>query len=138
MPEGCAWVEKLIAKLSVTIKSPLILEIPHSLAFTGDRLQWAASYHLSVFTNDVTAVTVQNPYNRALGGNWPGGALVAFPNGFGEYGLAPSSIAHQALLSGAYAVSGIPAAALVKDGKVIWRGHPSRLTDELVQQLLSS
>ncbi len=76
-----------------------------SLAFTGDRLQWAASYNLSVFTNDLTSVRVQNPYNRALGGNWPGGALVAFPNGFGEYGLPPSSIAHQALLSGAYAVS---------------------------------
>ena len=27
-----------------------------------------------------------------------------------------------------FGVSGIPAAAVVKDGKVIWRGHPARLT----------
>jgi thiol-disulfide isomerase/thioredoxin len=41
-------------------------------------------------------------------------------------------------MSAAYAVSGIPAAALVKDGKVIWRGHPSGLTDEVLQGLLDS
>ncbi|MGE3335034.1 MAG: MtrB/PioB family decaheme-associated outer membrane protein [Rhodospirillaceae bacterium] len=76
-----------------------------SLAFTGDRLQWSASYNLSVFTNDLTSVRVPNPYNRALGGLWPGGALSGYPNAFGEYGLPPSSIAHQALLSGAYSVS---------------------------------
>jgi len=29
-------------------------------------------------------------------------------------------------------VKGIPAAALVKDGKVVWRGHPIRMTDELL------
>ena len=29
-------------------------------------------------------------------------------------------------------VKGIPAAAIVKGGKVVWRGHPIRLTDELV------
>lgn len=40
-------------------------------------------------------------------------------------------------LSAAYAVSGIPAAALVKDGKVIWRGHPARLTDEVLDKLLA-
>ncbi len=41
-------------------------------------------------------------------------------------------------MSAAYAVSGIPAAALVKDGKVIWRGHPARLTDEVLDKLLAS
>jgi thiol-disulfide isomerase/thioredoxin len=40
-------------------------------------------------------------------------------------------------LSKAYAVSGIPAAALVKDGKVIWRGHPARLDDATVDALMS-
>ena len=30
-------------------------------------------------------------------------------------------------------VSGIPAAAVVKDGKIVWRGHPARLTDEMIQ-----
>ena len=28
-----------------------------------------------------------------------------------------------------FGVSGIPAAAVVKDGKVIWRGHPARLSE---------
>lgn len=40
-------------------------------------------------------------------------------------------------MSKAYSVSGIPAAALVKDGKVIWRGHPARLTDDLLTQMLA-
>lgn len=39
-------------------------------------------------------------------------------------------------LSKAYSVSGIPAAALVKDGKVIWRGHPARLDDTTLAALL--
>ena len=34
-----------------------------------------------------------------------------------------------AALSKAFAVSGIPAAALVKDGKIVWRGHPGSLTE---------
>lgn len=32
-----------------------------------------------------------------------------------------------------FAVSGIPAAAVVKGGKVVWRGHPGRLTDEMIK-----
>jgi len=30
-------------------------------------------------------------------------------------------------------VSGIPAAAVVKDGKIVWRGHPARLTEEMLK-----
>jgi thiol-disulfide isomerase/thioredoxin len=30
-------------------------------------------------------------------------------------------------------VKGIPAVAMVKDGKVVWRGHPMRLDDELLR-----
>lgn len=41
-------------------------------------------------------------------------------------------------MSDAFAVSGIPAAALVKDGKVVWRGHPARLNDEMLDKLLAS
>ncbi|MFZ5482252.1 MAG: TlpA family protein disulfide reductase [Myxococcota bacterium] len=41
-------------------------------------------------------------------------------------------------MSKAFSVSGIPAAALVKDGKVVWRGHPARLTDEMLDKLLAS
>ena len=36
-------------------------------------------------------------------------------------------------LSSHFGVSGIPAAAVVKDGKVIWRGHPARLSEEMVK-----
>lgn len=32
-----------------------------------------------------------------------------------------------------FGVSGIPAAAVVKGGKIVWRGHPARLTDEMLQ-----
>jgi thiol-disulfide isomerase/thioredoxin len=30
-------------------------------------------------------------------------------------------------------VKGIPAAAVIRDGKIIWRGHPLRLTDEMLK-----
>jgi thiol-disulfide isomerase/thioredoxin len=39
--------------------------------------------------------------------------------------------------SNAYAVSGIPAAALVKDGTVVWRGHPGKLSDEMIDGFLN-
>jgi peroxiredoxin len=36
-------------------------------------------------------------------------------------------------MSTAYGVRGIPAAAVVKDGKVVWRGHPAKLTDTMIE-----
>ena len=36
-------------------------------------------------------------------------------------------------MSTAYGVRGIPAAAVVKGGKVVWRGHPAKLTDAMIQ-----
>ena len=39
-------------------------------------------------------------------------------------------------LSRYYNVTGIPAAAVVKDGKVVWRGGPHKLTDAFLQQWL--
>jgi thiol-disulfide isomerase/thioredoxin len=36
-------------------------------------------------------------------------------------------------LSERFQVQGIPAAAVVKDGKVVWRGHPARLTDAQIE-----
>lgn len=39
-------------------------------------------------------------------------------------------------LSGAVDVSGIPAAAVYRDGVVIWRGHPARITDQMLQEWL--
>jgi peroxiredoxin len=41
-------------------------------------------------------------------------------------------------LSQAYGIRGIPAAAVVKDGKVVWRGHPAKLTDEMIQGWIGS
>jgi thiol-disulfide isomerase/thioredoxin len=41
-------------------------------------------------------------------------------------------------MSAAYSVSGIPAAAIVKDGKVVWRGHPAQLDDAAFTKLLGS
>ena len=35
--------------------------------------------------------------------------------------------------SKAFAVSGIPAAAVVKNGEVVWRGHPANLTDAMLE-----
>jgi thiol-disulfide isomerase/thioredoxin len=35
-------------------------------------------------------------------------------------------------LAGYFNVKGIPAAALVENGKIVWRGHPIRLTNELM------
>lgn len=40
-------------------------------------------------------------------------------------------------LSERFAVQGIPAAAVVKDGKVVWRGHPARVTDEMLGKWLN-
>jgi thiol-disulfide isomerase/thioredoxin len=38
--------------------------------------------------------------------------------------------------SKAYAVTGIPAAAIVKDGVVVWRGHPGSLSDDMLDGFL--
>jgi thiol-disulfide isomerase/thioredoxin len=39
-------------------------------------------------------------------------------------------------LSSHFAVRGVPAAAVVKGGKVVWRGHPGRLNDEMIKSWL--
>lgn len=35
----------------------------------------------------------------------------------------------------AFAVEGIPAAAVVRDGKIVWRGHPAKLKAETIRDL---
>jgi len=37
----------------------------------------------------------------------------------------------------AYGVSGIPAAALIKEGRVLWRGHPAAIDDALMEHFLA-
>lgn len=39
-------------------------------------------------------------------------------------------------MSKAFMVTGIPAAAIVRDGKIIWRGHPNKLTEAFLTKLL--
>jgi outer membrane murein-binding lipoprotein Lpp/thiol-disulfide isomerase/thioredoxin len=41
-------------------------------------------------------------------------------------------------LSKHFNVSGIPAAAVVKDGTIVWRGHPARLTDDMLKEWLNN
>jgi hypothetical protein len=44
----------------------------------------------------------------------------------------------QGALSDAFAVSGVPAAAVVRDGVIVWRGIPRLLTDDLVAVLMGA
>lgn len=37
-----------------------------------------------------------------------------------------------------YGVKGIPAAIVVKDGKVVWRGHPARLNDAMLDKFVGT
>lgn len=54
-----------------------------------------------------------------------------------EHGLSyPIAKEKEGSMSEAFNVSGIPAAALVKGGKIIWRGHPGRLDDATLDALL--
>ena len=41
-------------------------------------------------------------------------------------------------MSKAFNVSGIPAAAVVKNGTVVWRGHPARLDDAKISGWLAN
>ena len=55
--------------------------------------------------------------------------------------LADSAVAYPIAketgeLSEYFSVKGIPAAAVVKGGKIVWRGHPLRLTDEMLRKWL--
>lgn len=61
--------------------------------------------------------------------------VVAF---IAEYDL-PFPVAKEAdgQVSKVFNVSGVPAAAVVKNGKVVWRGHPGMLTDLLVTNIMA-
>ncbi len=40
-------------------------------------------------------------------------------------------------LSQRFGVRGIPAAAVVKDGKIVWRGHPAKINDQMIEGWIS-
>jgi thiol-disulfide isomerase/thioredoxin len=48
----------------------------------------------------------------------------------------PTAKEKDGLMSRRFAVSGVPASAVIKDGKIVWRGHPNRLNDAFIQELL--
>jgi len=50
-----------------------------------------------------------------------------------DNGLAYPIAKENGTASRYFQVSGIPAAAFVKDGKVIWRGHPARITEKMIE-----
>jgi hypothetical protein len=57
-----------------------------------------------------------------------------------QHGLQNLAIGHERenRMSEAYAVTGIPAAAVVRDGLVVWRGHPAQLDDPTMTRLLGA
>ncbi|HHO52840.1 MAG TPA: TlpA family protein disulfide reductase, partial [Deltaproteobacteria bacterium] len=56
-----------------------------------------------------------------------------------EHGLSfPVALDSDGALSQHYGVRGIPAAAMVVGGSVIWRGHPAHLDDELIERFLDA
>ena len=55
-----------------------------------------------------------------------------------ENGLTYPILKEPGQASTDYVVSGIPAAAVVKDGVVIWRGHPARFDDAMLEFFLAA
>ena len=53
-----------------------------------------------------------------------------------EFGVTYPVARETGSMTAHYGVSGVPAAALVKDGEVVWRGHPARLNDAMLDELL--
>ena len=41
-------------------------------------------------------------------------------------------------ISERFAIRGIPAAAVVKDGKIVWRGHPARIDEKMIEGWIGS
>ncbi len=56
----------------------------------------------------------------------------------GEYEVTyPAAKELDGNMSKAYAVTGIPAAVLIKDGVIVWRGHPARLETKDLETFLA-
>jgi thiol-disulfide isomerase/thioredoxin len=55
-----------------------------------------------------------------------------------EHSLAYPMAKEDGSLTQYFAVSGVPAAAVVKGRKVVWRGHPARLNDAMLKSWLAS
>ncbi len=51
----------------------------------------------------------------------------------GEHNVSYPMAKESGALAEYFSVKGIPAAAVVKDGRIVWRGHPMRLDPELLE-----
>ena len=68
-----------------------------SVAYRGKRSQFVLAYNLSVFRDNNTTLTFQNPFAST---RWAGAA--SFPDGFGGIALPPDNKAHRITFSGGY------------------------------------
>ena len=76
--------------------------IDASIAFNGDSHRFTISYHGSLFRNDISAVTFQNPYTSAAWVGGTSGLVDGFPLPNGQIGVAPDNQFHQLAASGSY------------------------------------
>ena len=72
-----------------------------AVQFAGKRTQFELGYHLSLFSNDTSSLTFQNPFSgRFSGGAW--NAATGFPTGFGQMALPPDNQAHNVTFAGGH------------------------------------
>lgn len=76
-----------------------------SVSYADSKWRWTAAYNLSIFTNNIDAVEVQNPFSRSLGTPWPAGAFAGYPFAIGQYSLPPDSSAHRLSFNGGLTLS---------------------------------
>ena len=76
--------------------------IDASLAFSGDDLRFTFAYHGSIFRNNISSVTWQNPYSNATWVSGSSGLAANFPLDTGRISVAPDNQFHQLAASGAY------------------------------------
>ncbi|MEE8370876.1 MAG: MtrB/PioB family decaheme-associated outer membrane protein, partial [Sphingomonadales bacterium] len=68
-----------------------------SIAYTGKRTHFALAYNLSIFRDNNSGFTFQNPFASS---RWA--APASFPGGFGEIATPPDNKAHRISLSGVH------------------------------------
>ncbi|OFW44596.1 MAG: hypothetical protein A3J29_22135 [Acidobacteria bacterium RIFCSPLOWO2_12_FULL_67_14b] len=74
-------------------------QLEAALAYATQKMQFKASYYLSLFNNDNTSLTWQNPYRQIAG--WTA-ASAGFPTGIGQLALPPENQFHQLAINGGY------------------------------------
>jgi thiol-disulfide isomerase/thioredoxin len=55
-----------------------------------------------------------------------------------EQGVAYPMGKESGAMSDFFGVQGVPAAAVVKEGKVVWRGHPAQITDAMIEDWIGA